>query len=188
MTNRSISKIFTLCSIAANLFGLGAWFPCFPAAAQQSPQTLEIQFINGSDGSPLHNVGIIGLDCKGTHEQCGKRMYSNMFDKIANSKSEGVVVVELPAAPDHLTLDIAGGDAEDQARRTCASRPPKPEWASHEDVLHQNFSVAEIMKTGIVGHNTECNRSITALPQPGVIKVFFRPLSWIERLFLPPQM
>ena len=146
-------------------------------------QTIEIRLVNGRNGRPIAascvNVGVrVGNERKKTiaiptdKDGIARLRLTDKDDEIDihdRWKDCGFFGVINPVVKydDVLSINVS--------YVLCQSRKSDYSWLAIRD-----FSTKEVLQRGVVTANT-CGKP-TALPTPGEVIIFVRPLSWWEQL------
>jgi hypothetical protein len=142
--------------------------------ASGNAQTLRVRLLNGSNGNPISNAYInvwVGAHLKeaipisiGSNGDAVLRLTGDGTDKDVQAASANVPV--FPYAPE---IRIQVGLA------LCQVKQQKYSWLQITP-----YSTEDWMRGGIVTANT-CGKAV-AEPEPGMLVIFVRPLSFWEKL------
>lgn len=165
------------------LFLVVSIFTSFGAALRA--QTIEVKIINGRNGNPIANKCMYVWAGDRTSPSSGPllttqtnisgviKLHLANDDKKGNTESQRMVcglegVID-PIVKYGDTISIRTGYV------LCQPHAPDYSWLSMSE-----FSAQKALQRGIVTANT-CGKA-TALPEPGEVVLFVRPLTWWEKL------
>ena len=138
----------------------------------ESASAIHILLLDGNSGKPMNDVNLfINPDCERACLFPGNRI---------SWKTNGSGEIEVPNLPDLRRLRLM---KPTDYFKYCQDS----ENHGVSTVNPDSFSVADILRTGLVAPNT-CNRGLRVPPRPGQLVFFLRELTWWEQLTKPPQM
>ncbi len=150
--------------------------------ASLSAQTLEIVLLNGRNGRPI----------------VGSSSHVNVW--VGTKRKEAIVVptdgkgvvrlqltlnaseVNIPTAPNNgsIIVDHPIATYDESLRINTPYVSCESDGSNHSWLRSGSFSMKDMLQRGYVSSNT-CGKA-TALPQPGRMVLFVRPLTWWENL------